>query len=66
MATKVVVKSILSEIHNQILICLLILYDKKAIALLLCEFIVIIKIRDKKDYEANLLYNKICAINRFY
>ena len=45
---------------------LLTLYDKKAIALLLCEFIVIIKTRDKKDYKANLLYNRICAINRFY
>ncbi|CAJ0749169.1 24597_t:CDS:2 [Entrophospora sp. SA101] len=36
---------------------LLILYDKKVIAMLLCEFIVVIKTRDKKEYKANSLYN---------
>ncbi|CAB5386362.1 unnamed protein product [Rhizophagus irregularis] len=45
---------------------LLTLYDKKVIAMLLCEFIVIIKTREKKDYKANSLYNGICAINRCY
>jgi len=45
---------------------LLTLYDKKVIAMLLCEFIVVIKTRDKKDYKANSLYNGICGINRFY
>ena len=45
---------------------LLTLYDKKAIAMLLCEFIVVIKTKDKKDYKANSLYNGICGINRFY
>ncbi|RIA84157.1 hypothetical protein C1645_429648 [Glomus cerebriforme] len=45
---------------------LLTLYDKKVIALLLCEFIVVIKTRDKKDYKANSLYGGICGINRFY
>ncbi len=45
---------------------LLTLYDKKVIAMLLCEFIVVIKTREKKDYKANSLYNGICGINRFY
>nr|CAG8511535.1 7285_t:CDS:1 [Entrophospora candida] len=45
---------------------LLILYDKKVIAMLLCESIVVIKTRDKKEYKANSLYNEICIINRFY
>jgi hypothetical protein len=34
--------------------------------MLLYEFIVVIKTRDKKDYKANSLYNGICGINRFY
>ncbi len=42
------------------------LYDKKFIAMLLCEFIVIIKTREKKEFKANSLYNGICAINQFY
>jgi hypothetical protein len=45
---------------------LMTLYDKKVIAMLLCEFIVIIKTKDNKDYKANSLYNGICGINRFY
>lgn len=45
---------------------LLTLYDKKVIAVLLCEFIVVIKTREKKEFKANSLYNGICAINRFY
>ncbi|CAB5353157.1 unnamed protein product [Rhizophagus irregularis] len=45
---------------------LMTLYDKKAIAMLLCEFIIVIQIKDKKEYKANSLYNGICAINRFY
>jgi hypothetical protein len=45
---------------------LLTLYDKKVISMLLCEFIVVIKTKDKKDYKANSLYNGICGINRFY
>ncbi|PKC01679.1 hypothetical protein RhiirA5_426306 [Rhizophagus irregularis] len=45
---------------------LMTLYDKKAIAMLLCEFIIVIQTKDKKEYKANSLYNGICAINRFY
>jgi hypothetical protein len=45
---------------------LLTLYDKKAIAMLLCEFIIVIKTKDKKEYKAKSLYNGICGINRFY
>src|SRR6266498_4754665 len=42
------------------------LTDRNTIAMLLCEFIVVIKTREKKDYKANSLYNGICGINRFY
>jgi len=45
---------------------LLTLFDKRAIAALLCEFIIVVKTREKKDYKARSLYNGICAINRFY
>src|ERR1700722_11530727 len=45
---------------------LLTLYDKKAIAMLLCEFIIVIKTKDKKEYKAKSLYNGICGINQFY
>ncbi|PKY35454.1 hypothetical protein RhiirB3_533190, partial [Rhizophagus irregularis] len=45
---------------------LMTLYDKKAIAMLLCEFIIVIQTKDKKEYKANSLYNGICAINWFY
>ncbi|PKY41593.1 hypothetical protein RhiirA4_539720 [Rhizophagus irregularis] len=45
---------------------LMTLYDKKAIAMLLCEFIIVIQTKDKKEYKANSLYNGICAINQFY
>ncbi|CAB4489259.1 unnamed protein product [Rhizophagus irregularis] len=52
--------------NTQPAIDLLTLYDKKVIALLLCEFIIVIKTRENKEYKANSLYNGICAINRFY
>ncbi|CAB4382475.1 unnamed protein product [Rhizophagus irregularis] len=52
--------------NTQPAINLLTLYDKKVIALLLCEFIIVIKTRENKEYKANSLYNGICAINRFY
>ncbi|CAG8471092.1 3745_t:CDS:2, partial [Scutellospora calospora] len=40
--------------------------DKHILAVLLSEFVIAIKKRDKNEFKADSLYNGVCAINRYF
>ncbi|CAG8633588.1 44596_t:CDS:2 [Gigaspora margarita] len=40
--------------------------DKRMLAILVSEFVVVIKKHDKSEFKADSLYNGICAINRYF